>query len=308
MTAGRYRLKVATGAEPTPVESEAFYMSCSSIEENPGLHIIETEDEGKICYNITFTTGYAGLLDNNISGIYIGFPEGFTFNKEKLEDEIYVKTSGANTKVRKFWASDNYGTLYLSSPLDIDNKQTVEIRIPKDAVNPGKEKSFHVFIYTSSEPKKVYTNFVNVDSKPKKPKEVYSDPTPISNLKLTSNKAGDETGISFTLDAREKTVSKNSEFRVDLPDGFYIPEKILKSQFMINGHPVKKLKRNTEASISLWIDTRIIKHPYQLRFIDFDLQKYAKIKNPEESGKYTFKIFIDGASETESESFEIVAD
>ncbi len=298
-TPGRYRIKIATQREPTPVESESFVLPCSEITK-PKFSFMQTDKEGNGEYVVKFNVGEGGALDKGYSSINIKFPDCIKLNhtdetwKDTTINGQSVRKKGANLEINK-----NDNSLLITLPCNVDNTGNVTIRIKREALKNNCIDPFTILIGTSSEPEmiessqlithKVYENFDSL----------------IKNLNLTSQISGKKTGISFILDARELTVNKYTEFRITLPEGSYIPKNIQNGQFLINNLSVCKLERQNNNSISLWMNTKRFIDQYSLRFIRFDLTEYARIQNPIDIGGYQFSVSIDGQIPVKSNYYEI---
>jgi hypothetical protein len=300
-TPGRYRLRVATQAEPTPVESEAFFLSCSRISK-PILKLINPENGDSSYYKISFNVGEGGAIDARHSRYFLDFPDCITISPDIKTNDIRVNQKNGTVSISKFHFFSEKNRLSLLAPRDVSRNGPVKIRINSRVLDNSCDEPFTVFVSTSSEPEMIESTLLNEPLENKKLSEINSL---IKKLRFTSQIAGKKTGISFILDARKLTVNKYTEFRITLPEGSYIPKNIQNGQFLINNLSVCKLERQNNNSISLWMNTKRFIDQYSLRFIRFDLTEYARIQNPIDIGGYQFSVSIDGQIPVKSNYYEI---
>ncbi len=152
-TPGRYKIRVATEPEPTPVESDAFVLPCSQIS---GFRVsCESNDsDDNISVTIDFYVGEGGSLDAGYSTINIKFPNKFELPKRYGPSDIHV--NGKPLKVHAKYLKDT-NTLSIVSPVNIDNMEHVNITIDSKAGIPKPEESKMITFSatTSSEPESV---------------------------------------------------------------------------------------------------------------------------------------------------------
>ncbi|MEZ4812164.1 MAG: hypothetical protein R2883_01505 [Caldisericia bacterium] len=88
-TPGRYKLRVATEAEPTPVESDSFVLPCSQISNLKVDVNLKAKDKDEYI-KIDFDVGEGGALDAGNSLITVTFPETATIPTWIANDSILV--------------------------------------------------------------------------------------------------------------------------------------------------------------------------------------------------------------------------
>lgn len=159
---GLYRVLVATKGEPTPVESEAFILTCSQISA-PKVNLANKISGKNSGIKITFSTGEGGALDKGISTITVKFPQEMKVTKEKSAD---VTVNGEKVKRPLAFNKENNSIVFVC-PKNINSSSEVEIFIGSDAgiVNPGKAGKYQIEVWTSSEPDAVKSEEFEVAAK-----------------------------------------------------------------------------------------------------------------------------------------------
>lgn len=292
-TPGRYRIRVATKAEPTPVESDAFFLPCSQIT-RPKLYLVEHRN--KDYYSIHFHTGEGGALDRGNSKINIDFPDSFEFKNVEFCKRISV--NGSACEDVNLINQDGNSILSITSPVRIENMGGVSILLETGMFENVPDETFTILVNTSSEPETIESFALKDVTNPE-------ESSLIRNLELTSHKANDSAGISFNLDARHLSVNKYTEFRVILPDTSKIPMELQNGQFLINHYPAGRIKRWNENELSLWMNTNHFIEYYSLRSIYFELTEYAGIVNPSIIGVKRLSVKVGKSPQIESDFFFI---
>ncbi len=149
-TPGRYRVRVATEAEPTPVESASFVLPCSEITNfSAKINPQNTATETKV--TLDFDTGEGGALDAGNSLVTIIFPEEFVLpSKIKPSD---IKVNGIPLKTNpQIIQEESRITIVSSSNVENLGHATVEFESDAGIISPPEEGEYKFGIYTSSEP------------------------------------------------------------------------------------------------------------------------------------------------------------
>lgn len=159
---GLYRVLVATKGEPTPVESEAFILTCSQISA-PKVNLANKIAGKNSGIKITFSTGEGGALDKGISTISVKFPQEMKVTKEKSAD---ITVNGEKIKRPLTFNKENSSIVFIC-PKNINCSSEVEIFIGSDAgiVNPVKAGKYQIEVWTSSEPDPVKSEEFEVAAK-----------------------------------------------------------------------------------------------------------------------------------------------
>jgi hypothetical protein len=282
-TPGRYRLKIATRGEPTPIESESFVLPCSEITEftvtcNSDIKSKQSE------YTFDFFTGEGGTLDANTSLITIKFPDEFMI--PEIINPAYIMMNGVQFRIKPQIFTDT-NKIILVSPLDINSFERINIVFAEGVkINcPTKSETLKFEISTSSEPVFIESKYFTIEYNLKE--------SLIRNFTLDSNKCGDVFSGDFSLDARNLRISTNTNFEFIFPPGVKIPNRIVPGQFLINGCSPANLQRLSSGRLSFKLSKNANFGEYQLRSIKFKISKYAKILNPKIPGVYRFGIIID---------------
>ncbi len=290
-TPGRYKIRVATEPEPTPVESDAFFLPCSSITK-PELHLIEHRSTKY--YAVNFSTGEGGALDSRHSTINISFPDGFEFWNVDIAKRITVNGIACEEVDRA--GHDGVQVLSINSPINVNNMGMVSVLLKRSVFKRTLEDQFSVMVNTSSEPETVESFTL---------KEARNDSSLIRNIELSSYRTGDIADIAFNLDSRHLPVHKYTEFRIILPETARLPTALQNGQFLINGYPVERLHRWSGNEISLWMNTNHLIDYYSLRSISFHLTESAGIVNPTRRGLKRLSMKVGGRRPIKSKYFYI---
>jgi Copper amine oxidase N-terminal domain len=152
-TPGRYRLRIATRGEPTPVESDSFVLPCSQIENLTA--VLNPPDLGsKSNLVFDFDVGEGGALDAGNSLIMFQFPKEFKLPR-KIKPR-YIKVNGIPLKTNpQVSLQTNKITIVSSSNVDNTEHVTIEFDEKAGIVNPSKSGIFTFSIYTSTEPETI---------------------------------------------------------------------------------------------------------------------------------------------------------
>ncbi len=217
-TPGRYRLKIATKAEPTPVESDSFVLPCSEI--TKPLFTYERYAKKEYgTYSIDFGVGEGGALDKGRSKIALDFPECVNIKKGySLYKHFSVNGVQRNYKDSVFEFDEKNNIVSFISPVDIDNMGHVTITIDGKLFENSCEEPFTVFVSTSSEPE-------FIESTPLEITIIEPYLVEISNIFLSNYRATMPTSFEFTLvPDLDVKVNSGDEIEIRLPEGTILPE------------------------------------------------------------------------------------
>ncbi len=161
-TPGRYRLRVATKAEPTPVESDSFVLPCSEISKPNFFYYLN--DEGEITkYNVEFNVGEGGALDKDSSKIIIDFPNCFEVAKKYTLSKYFTVNGVQGIREDSNFELDKKNNIIsFVSPVDVNNNGHVEIEIDGKLFENKCEEPFSVFVSTTSEPEFIESEALEV--------------------------------------------------------------------------------------------------------------------------------------------------
>lgn len=220
-TPGRYRIIMATAAEPTPVESELFNLPCSQVTE-PVVSVSVPELKENVSLSINFATGEGGALDRNISRIYIRFPKEFSLTK--TIESVSIKSRNKWTKItNNFEQKDNL--LSFAVPFDIDSNDDIEIKFDENQgiMTPSAKTDCQFEVWTDSEPEGVKSKMLGIDDAPYVQTIPEFEMTPASyRLVAQAPKDGIKAGEKITL---------------IFPDSTIFPENLQGKNIMINKTP-----------------------------------------------------------------------
>ncbi len=161
-TPGRYRVKFATEAEPTPVESDSFVLPCSEISKPNFFYYLN--DEGEITkYNVEFNVGEGGALDKDSSKIIIDFPNCFEVAKKYTLSKYFTVNGVQGIREDSNFELDKKNNIIsFVSPVDVNNNGHVEIEIDGKLFENKCEEPFSVFVSTTSEPEFIESEALEV--------------------------------------------------------------------------------------------------------------------------------------------------
>ncbi|MEZ4812152.1 MAG: hypothetical protein R2883_01445 [Caldisericia bacterium] len=217
-TPGRYRLRVATKAEPTPVESDSFVLPCSEI--TKPLFTFERYAKKEYgTYSIDFDVGEGGALDKANSKITIDFPECVNI-KKGYSVYKYFSVNGVqrNYKDSVFEFDEKNNVVSFTSPVNVENMGHVKISIDGKLFENSCEEPFTVFVSTMSEPE-------FIESTPLKTTIIEPYLVEISNVKLSDQRATMPTSFQFTLTPDEDIkIESGEEIEIKFPLGTILPE------------------------------------------------------------------------------------
>ncbi|HOO96345.1 MAG TPA: stalk domain-containing protein [Caldisericia bacterium] len=231
-TPGRYRLRVATQPEPTPIESESFVLPCSSITK-PKLVHNKGKDGGTGRYFLTFNVGEGGALDVNSSRIYIQFPDcinparitfkDITFNGAKLDTSQEIQFDKPSNSISFIGKSR------------VDNFGLVRIELTDDRLINTCDDDFSIQVYTSSEPEPVESEKVQS-----------SFGLSIKDIAISNNRIAENSNYSFSIiQTSECMLKKGDKIDIIFPETTNIPPNINPVNIFIDGKPCSKVAQNS---------------------------------------------------------------
>lgn len=281
-TPGRYKLRIAHGNEPTPVESDAFVLPCSMLE-NLSAELIPADLSIEAGMKLDFDVGEGGALDAGSSLIMIKFPPEFDLPR-KIKKPRYIKVNGVPCKANPQIASQtNVLTIITSSNIDNLGHCTIEFDESCGITNPSVSSMYEFKVKTASEPEWISTN-VFVGTKP--------------SVTVTPPFAGTPSGWKAVgLLPAGTTISSGSEIAIIFPDGTELPR-------MINPDFITLNKKQYSGSVSvLGQEIRLITMDDSNGTLRIEISAEAGIINPPE-GEYELKFRV-GGDEGVFESFII---
>jgi len=287
-TPGRYRVSIATGPEPTPVESEGFVLPCSSVS-TPRFTRYKHEEKPSGDYTVKFNVGEGGALDKERSEIILMFPEcvnvrarstysHFVINGEKLTKKPLVIKN----------------TITLITSVDIDNLGAVEIIFPDDWITNKCSEPFAISVMTSSEPE-------FVESKPLE--ETIASGVWIGDVELTNNNAYAVSGYSFKIKfPKDCQLESGDEVCIELPKNTIVPETIDTQDITIQGKFVTDAYINSDGMMCFLLPFK----PYIGTIYSIKLNERMGMQNTYISGDYKLRVYTKCSEIAAiSEDFEI---
>ncbi len=216
-TPGRYRIRVATQGEPTPVESDSFVLPCSQISQ-PVFECYENFFDKKKIYNITFETGEGGALDAGNSLIKIKLPEGLTAPKKTRGREVLVNGVRCKADIRSETSEE--GTIATIIPsVNVSNLGYVEITFFDSFFGHHLTESDGIEVLTSSEPEWVSSDSLIFTHKD--PSKFMIEDIVLSNS-IGSYKSSYLLKLLFNDDY---VIPKTDTVEIDFPTGTIFPKE-----------------------------------------------------------------------------------
>ncbi|HOO96346.1 MAG TPA: hypothetical protein PKV16_01095 [Caldisericia bacterium] len=155
---GRYRLKVATRAEPTPVETENFQLQCSIVSK-PEISITKKTGAKSGIFRVKFHVGEGGALDKKLSTITVSFPKCLAIGKV-IKDDISINNT---TLIRDPYCSKQDNSLVVQTPINIENNGEITMNIDLDIFQQDCSDGLDIGVSTSSEPEIVWSDTMMID-------------------------------------------------------------------------------------------------------------------------------------------------
>ena len=281
-TPGRYKLRIAHGNEPTPVESDAFALPCSMLE-NLSMELLPPDLGVEAGMRFDFDVGEGGALDAGSSLIMVKFPTDFDLPR-RIKKPRYIKVNGVPCKANPQIASQtNVLTIITSSDIDNLGHCTIEFDENCGIISPMSSGTYEVQVSTQSEPEWVATDvFVGT-----KPSVVVTPPfegTPSSWKAVGLLPNGTE-------------ITNGTEIAIIFPEGTILPKSITADTIMLNKKPYS-------GSVSVrGQEIRLIATDDSNGTLRIEISADAGIVNPPQ-GEYELKFSV-GGTETVFESFTI---
>ncbi len=278
-TPGRYRIRVATRGEPTPVESDSFVLPCSEITK-PELCYEQYYPNEKSDLIIKFNTGEGGALDAGDSLINIKFPDCVTLqDKKAIKKGVTVNGISQKIKAENIRIDLENNTLSIISPCNINNMGDVSIRFADDVFENSCNEPFTVFVSTSSEPDMI-------ESTPLVTTKLEDLPFYIYDIKLSDNQATMPSSYSFSILPSEKCIIQaGDEIEIEFPEGTVFPETIDTDSVTVGDNSITSLKVQ-DNFVTLALE-KTVKHPSS---INISFLRSAGIINTQKAGGYRLKV------------------
>lgn len=270
---GRYKLAVATQAEPEPVESESYVLNCSSVS-NIAVEVMPYSDRNKLM-DVHFTTGEGGALDKKVSDLTIAFPDNVIFPDRILRNTVLVNGIELETEPVVAKHKDR-SVVKMILPMDVssfDNLTVTFLRKTNIQLKPSWGK-FHISVSTSSEPQAVVSEELSFN-----PRIITrSDPC----IELMPCKLE----IVSVIPSGIKLTNKN-KLVISFPNEFKIFKNIPSHKLIING------KTLVNPLIIKGNEITAILPKLSENFIDVQFDIGAGITNPPK-GEYNIKLSFEG--------------
>jgi Copper amine oxidase N-terminal domain len=278
-TPGRYRIRVATRGEPTPVESDSFVLPCSEITK-PELRYEQYYPNEKGDHIIKFNTGEGGALDAGNSLINIKFPDCVALqDKKAIKKGVTVNGIFQKIKAENIRIDLENNTLTIISPCNVNNMGDVSIRFADDVFENSCEEPFTVSIGTSSEPDMI-------ESTPLVTTKLEDLPFFVYDIKLSDNQATMPSSYSFSILPSEKCIIQaGDEIKIEFPEGTILPETLDTDSVIVDGNSVTSLKVQ-DNFVTLTFE-KIVEHPSSIKI---SFLKSAEIINTQKAGGYRLKV------------------
>jgi hypothetical protein len=268
-TPGRYTLMVATKAEPTPVESEAFVIPCSQISP-PKVEFLKMNPDYPAPFKVKFTTGEGGALDKENSNISIRFPEQFFIpNPDKIKPSSVLVNGQKVTK--KLLIDRENRKLVVTCPVDINAFGDVEIEIKKESGirTPKTKGNYRLEMCTDSEPDFVSSEEFQVELVP--------------SAHVTPNIEFFNASYSLLGIAPKTGIDKGSEISINFPEGTYFPPTIDPKKITINNTPCEIMPTIVGTKL-------LVKMPIVIKnYIDIEIDKCGILNPPKGNYPITLK-------------------
>lgn len=287
-TPGFYKIGIQTESEPDTVWSNPIKVVKSQtapatvVPTNPAIG----EPSG---YDITFNVGEGGSIDARESRITLVFPKSF-----KLPNSIpagLIKINGRPVMVEPTIFQMG-STLSMITPVSIENNSEVKIQIPEKAgiVNTILKGKYQIKVYTNFEVEPTDSNEFDIIRAGQKPIIVPPWASQIASYK-------------FSIDFPKK-VQENDLIELTFPSGTVLPSFISADSVLIDGNPCKLKPRTI-------IEERKLQAYFPKSFdpgsVMLEFTSKAKIKNPENPGKYSIQFIVQGSeSKSSTDPYDIL--
>ncbi|MCK5744149.1 MAG: copper amine oxidase N-terminal domain-containing protein, partial [Caldisericia bacterium] len=295
-TPGRYRLRIATEAEPTPVESDSFVLPCSEITKPEFIFQKFTPDDSGD-YLLKFNVGEGGALDAGNSLINIKFPNCIDLPNRRVTKKL-ISVNGtpiqSDSDMIKVDPANN--TMTFVSPCNVDNMSEVIIRIKNKVLGNNCDEPFSVFVSTSSEPEMI-------ESTELKKTEIPESMIFIADIKLSDNRTAMPSSYSFTLKPSPICkISSGDNVTIEFPKGTIFPEKIEYNSIKAG---IGFVRCSTIESNKLVLQNmNSCEYPSELKI---EILKSAGIINTRKIGSYQLKVTAPCSEEVSLSDFFVIA-
>ncbi|MEZ4812157.1 MAG: hypothetical protein R2883_01470 [Caldisericia bacterium] len=238
-TPGRYRIRVATQGEPTPVESDSFVLPCSQISQTI-FECYENFFDKKKIYNITFETGEGGALDAGNSLIKIKLPEGLTAPKKTSGKEVLVNGVRCKADIRSETSEEDTIATIIPS-VNVSNLGYVEITFFDSFFGHHLTESDGIEVLTSSEPEWVSSDSLIFTHK---------DPSKfmIEDVVLSNDVGSYESSYLLKLLFNDEyVIPKTDVVEIDFPTGTIFPKEPILS--LSKSHKGQKMNQEISKTV-----------------------------------------------------------
>lgn len=287
-TPGLYRIGIQTESEPDTVWSNPIKVVRSQtapatvVPTNPAIG----ETSG---YDITFNVGEGGSIDARDSRITVVFPKSF-----KLPSFIpsgLIKVNGRPVVIEPSIFQLG-STISMITPVSIENNGEVKIQIPEKAgiVNTITKGKYTVKIYTNFEVEPTESNEFEIIRAGQKPQVVPPWASQMASYK-------------FSIDFPKK-VQENDLIELTFPSGTVLPSFMSADSILIDGQPCKLKPRTIpeERKLQAYFPKSFDPGSVMLEFTT-----KAKIKNPDNPGKYSIQFMVQGSeSKSSTDAYDIL--
>jgi len=269
-------IKVSTNKETTPVDSNPFTLTGTSVS-NPNVTVSPNTASSNASYTIQFYVSATGSLSPAVDFIKIEFPQDTTVPTNTSPSYISINGVTCSNRV----VSGNTLTVYIPSTLPtINNGAFVIVQILEafGIKNPSTPGSYSLKVSTSKDiiPVPAYYTITG---------------TSISNLDVAIDPPTQNANAQYTITFRTSSTgalsrSSSDKIFVQFPLEFTIPGSISGTYVTVNNTPCTTTITNTNGKLTITTPVDISANSQ----VTVVISKNANIVNPSNAGTYQIKV------------------
>ena len=290
-TPGTYKVSVFTSKDSTPVQSNDYVITGTSI---TGLTLaVDPRAQSALAeYRLSFNTSSTGSLQAGVGTITVDFSSGVSLPTSPVASRITVNGNNAQSVSRP-----DSDTLVVTVPVSIGAQSSVVLVFTRDfgIRNPATTgATVNVNVKTSSDLTQSQVSFVTTNSSISQPQVV-----------LTTNGAGLNSGytVTFTTGPAGDLTANQGRVSIVFPAGTVIPATIPTSAVRLNGltpYAVQVVGQRVDVTVSANVGANA-----QVQVV-FD--KVAGIRNPSTPQSVVLQAYTTSEnSNVSSATYQIVA-
>jgi len=273
-TTGTYYLTVWTSKDTTAVQSNAYYITGTSIA-SLGLTVDTKAQSAPVQVQVSFQTSASGTLQQNSGTITVDFPSNMTVPSSINRSLVTVNGTQAHSVSV---LSGNVVTIVTPVAIAAYSSVTVVFAGNAGIYNPSTSGvTVTISVSTSADVAPVSTSYTTITSQITQPQ-----------VQLTSYGAGSVSGytISFNTGVAGSLRANYDAISITFPTGTVLPTTINRDLVKVNNYPAYAVTPSGNRLNIIPAVNAAANSPIQVL-----IDKTANIKNPSVAGSYTLQAY-----------------